>query len=182
MGQPDRQRINAPSPNSNDEAKPFWNLPAELTMPNLSATLWQSNLFLMADHSEKKDIVDEQQHLITGEIFLPKDGYNSALFCFSRGQAAAGKVLLKFDDPEGCPPMAGLGSNSQPLIPQNGITKGWMLFTSEFLLCGRERLGDIPGNSEPAGFKPGIWVVPLDSIRPEISSPKQTRTAKSASK
>jgi hypothetical protein len=187
LGQPDRQRINAPSPNSNGGAKPLWKLPAELSLPNLSAALWQSDLFLMADHSEKQDIVAEERgtrpdgtlevsHVITGEKFLPKDGYDSALFCFSRGRAAAEKVLLKFDGSEGCPPMAGLGSNSQPLIPQIGITKGWMLFTPKFLLCGRDRWGDVPGSSEPAGFKPGIWVVPLDSIMPEVTSLKQTQS------
>ena len=187
LGQPDRQRINTPSPNSNDSVKPLWKLPVELSLPNLSATLWQSDLFLMTDHSEKRDIVAEERgtrpdgtlevsHVIAGEKFLPKDGYDSALFCFSRGRAAAEKVLLKFDDSEGCPPMAGLGSNSQPLISQIGITKSWMLFTPKFLLCGRERSGDVPGSSEPAGFKPGIWVVPLDSIMPEVTSLKQTQS------
>jgi TolB-like protein len=187
LGQPDRQRINAPLPNSNGGAKPLWKLPAELSLPNLSATLWQTDLFLMTDHSEKQDIVAEERgtrpdgtlevsHIITGEKFLPKDGYDSALFCFSRVRAAAEKIRLKFDDSEGCPPMAGLGSNSQPFIPQIGITKGWMLFTPKFLLCGRERLGDVPGSSEPAGFKPGIWVVPLDAIMPEITSLKQTQS------
>ena len=167
-------------------SKPLWQLPAELSLPNLSASLWQSDLFLMADHSEKQDIVAEERgtrpdgtleidHVITGEKLLPKDGYDSALFCFSRGQPAAEKVLLKFDDSEGCPPMAGLGSNSQPLIPQIGITKSWMLFTPKFLLCGRERWGDV-GSSDPAGFKPGIWVLPLDSIMPEVTLLKQTQS------
>jgi TolB-like protein len=187
LGQPDRQRMNAPSPNFNGGAKPLWKLPTELSLPNLSATLWQSDLFLMTDHSEKQNILAEERgtrpdgtlevsHVITGEKFQPKDGYDSALFCFSHGRAAAEKVLLKFDSAEGCPPMAGLGSNSQPLIPQIGITKGWMLFTPKFLLCGRERWGNAPGSSEPAGFKPGIWVMPLDSIMPVVTSLKQTQS------
>ena len=161
--------------------KPLWKLPTELSLPNPSAAYWQSNLLLMADHSEKNETVAEERgtrpdgtlaidHVVAGEKFVPKGGYNSALFCFSRGRAAAAKIRLKFDDSEGCPPMAGLGSNSQPLILQIGITKCWMLFTSKFLLCGRERLGDLPGSSEPAGFKPGIWVVPLDSIMREFKS------------
>jgi hypothetical protein len=174
------QRGYAPRPASADVLlKPLWKLPTELSLPNLSAAYWQSDLFLMADHSEKQDIVAEERgtspdgtlevnHVVTAEKILPKGGYNSALFCFSRGRAAAEKVLLKFDDSEGCPPMAGLGSNSQPWIPQNGITESWMLFTPKFLLCGR--------SSEPAGFKPGIWVVPLDSIMPEITSLKQTQS------
>ena len=185
LGQPDRQRMNAPSPNSYGDAKPLWKLPAELSLPNPSATLWQSDLFLMTEHSEKKDIVTEEHgtrpdgtlevsHVISGEKIQPKNEYNSALFCFSREQAAAEMVRLKFDAPEGCPPMAGLGSNSQP--SEFGITKSWMLFTPKFLLCGREQSGDIWGNSEPAGFKPGIWVVPLDAIMPAVTSLKQMRS------
>ena len=72
--------------------------------------------------------------------------------------------------------MAGLGSHSQPLIPQIGITKSWMLFTPKFLLCGRERFGDVPGSSEPVGFKPGIWVVPLDSVMPVVNALKQMQS------
>lgn len=187
LGSSDRRPMNAFSPNSNGGAKPLWKLPAELSLPNLSATLWQSDLFLMTDHSEQKDIVTEERgtrpdgtlevsHVISGEKIQPKNGYNSALFCFSRGQAAARKVRLKFDNAEGCPPMAGLGSNSQPLISELGITKSWMLFTPKFLLCGREQSGDIWGNSEPAGFKPGIWVVPLDAIMPAVTTLKQTQS------
>ncbi len=186
--QPAAQRGYAPRPTSADVIpKPLWKLPADLSLPNLSAALWQSDLFVMVDHSEKQDILAEERgtrpdgtlevsHVVTGEKFLPKDGYDSALFCFSRGRAAAEKILLKFDGSEGCPPMAGLGSNSQPLIPQIGITKGWMLFTPKFLLCGREVLGDVPSSSEPAGFKPGIWVLPLDSIMSEVSSLNQTQS------
>ena len=188
LGQPDRQRMNAPSPNSYGDAKPLWKLPAELSLPNPSATLWQSDLFMMTDHSEKKDIVEEERgtrpdgtlevsHVISGVKFLPKDGYNSALFFFSRGRAAAAKVPLEFDVTAGCPPMAGLSSRSQPFIPQIGTTKSWMLFTPKYLLCGRERWGDVPGSSEPAGFKPGIWVVPLDAIMPAVTSLKQPQAA-----
>ena len=57
---PDHQQSNMPLPNSNDGAKPLWKLPAELSLPNLTATLWQSDLFLMTDHSEKQDIVAEE--------------------------------------------------------------------------------------------------------------------------
>ena len=184
-----RQGLNLPD----GLPKPLWKLPKELSLPNLSAAYWQSELFLMADHSEKQDTVAEEHgslpdgtfetnQIIIGEKFLPKDGYDSALYCFSRGRAAAGKVLLKFDDSGGCPPMAGLGSNSHPLIPQIGTTKCWMLFTPKFLLCGRERLGDIPGSSEPAGFKPGVWVVPLDSVMTQFTSLKQTRSDQNVSK
>ncbi len=183
------QREFTPRPAGADAiSKPLWKLPVELTLPNLSASMWQSDLFLMADHSEKQDIVAEERgtrpdgtletsHVIVGEKFMPKDGYDSALFYFSRGLPAAEKILLKFDDAEGCPPMAGLGSNSQPLIPQIGTTQKLDAFyTGKFLLCGRERWGDVPGSSEPAGFKPGIWVVPLDLVVPTVASLKQTQS------
>ena len=187
LGQPDRRRIYAASPRSEDAGKPLWELPAGLSLPNLSAALWQSDLFLMADHSGKQDLVGEERgnrpdgtleidQVITGEKFLPKDGYDSALFCFSHGLPAALKIRLKFEAADGCPPMAGLGENSQPLIPMLGITTGWMLFTPKLLLCGRERTGDAPGGSEPPCFKPGIWVLPLDSIMPEVASLKHTQS------
>jgi hypothetical protein len=179
------------SPGADASPKPLWKIPKELSLPNLSAAYWQSDLFLMADHSDKQDTVGEERgtrkdgsleviHIITGAKFLPKEGYDSALYCFSRGRAAAEKVRLKFESPEGCPPMAGLGSSSQPLIPMLGFTKGWMLFTPKFLLCGRERLGDIPFGSGVGDFKPGIWVVPLDSITAEVQSLKQTKPHKNA--
>jgi hypothetical protein len=179
--------------NSEEPPGPLWKIPAELRLPNLSAAYWESDLFLMTDHSEKQEIVAEERgirkdgslevsHVIAGEKFLPQDGCNSALYCFSRGRTPAGKVLLKFDNPDGCPPMAGSGSDSRPLITGVGLTKGWMLFTPKFLFCGREALGDGPGNSEPAGFKPGVWVVPMDSIMPEIALLKQRQSSQDVSK
>ena len=173
LRQQDQDRMGSSATASNEGAKPVWNLPVELSLPNLSASLWHSDLCLMVDHSKKEVIVNEQQQQIVAEKFLPKDEYDSALYYFSRGQAAARKLLLKFENSEGCPPMAGLGSNSQPLIPEMGTTKAWMLFTPKFLLCGRERFGNTPGSSEPAGARPGIWVIPLDPIMSQIAALKQ---------
>ena len=169
-------------------SKPLWELPKELTLPNLSIAFWQSELFLMADNSEKEDVVVPQTgtdpdgtlkkyNLIVGEKFLPKDEYNSALFCFIRGQAAARKVKLRFDNPEGCPPMAGLKPSQGPIVTP---VRGWMVFTPKFLICGREKQGFQIGGSEPAGFKPGVWVVPIDPIMAEITSLNKTSTVQKA--
>jgi hypothetical protein len=170
--------------------KPLWKLPMELVPQQVSVAYCQSNLFLMADHSGKQDIVVEEHgsfpdgtfetnHIIVGQKILLKDGYNSALYCFSRGRAAAEKLLLKFDNHEGCPPMAGLGSNSIPWMTQIAATESWMLFTPEFLLCGRD---DVPGSSEPDHFKPGVWVVQMDSIMPKIVSLQQMQPDRKSSK
>ena len=64
--------------------KPLWNLPPELSLPNLPAAVRQSVLYLMVDHSEAQDVVNEQQHLIIGKKIFPKDGCHAALLCFSR--------------------------------------------------------------------------------------------------
>jgi TolB-like protein len=179
LGQPDRQRINAPSPNSNDGAKPLWKLPAELSLPNLSAALWQSDLFLMADHSDKQDIVAEERgtrpdgtlevsHVITGSKFASKDGYNVSLFCFSRDLPAAHKVRLKFEANDGCPPMAGIEFRPGFTMPGTVDNRAWIQFTTNLLLFGQY--------VAPADFKPGIWVASLDLITVELSALKKMQS------
>ena len=100
---------------ANTAPKPLWKLPSELSLPNFSAAVWQSDLYLMADHSEKQDIVAEERgtrpdgtleisHVVTGAKFISKDGYNTSLFCFSQDLPAAHKVRLNFEGGDGCPP------------------------------------------------------------------------------
>ena len=159
---------------------PLWKLPPELSLPNLSASVWQSSLYLMVDHSETNDIVNEQQHLIIGKKILPKDGYNAALFCFSHDSPLPQKVFFKFDASAGCPPTAGIGSDSRPIIPGIGLTEPWMLFTTNFLLCGRELLDSRAGNSELAGYKAGIWMIPLAQLASAIAAQKEILLQQSA--
>ncbi len=170
--------------------KPLWKLPKELLSQPVSVAYWQSNLLMMSDHSEEHDIVAEEHgsladgtletnQIITGREFLPKDGYNSALYRFSRGRAAAGKVLLKFDNPEGCPPMAGVRSDSNPWMTQIVTSASWMIFTPKYLICARDA---VPGRSESDSFKLGVWVVPLDSIMPKFPSLKQAQSDQNSAK
>ncbi len=158
-------------------SKPLWKLPAELSLPNLSAACWQSDLFLMADHSEKKDVVDEQQHSIVGSEVIAKDGYNADLDCFTRDLPAAEKIRLRFDAAEASPPMFGIGSKTQPMIAESNPIRPWMLFTTHCIFCGREQSNaGMSGSSELTGFKPGIWAIPLDPIAAEVGALKKAQS------
>ena len=154
--------------NADVDPKPLWKLPAELSLPDISACLWQSDLYLMADHSEKKDIVNEQEHVIVGTEYHLKDGYNASLFCFSRDLPAALKVRLKFEASDCCPPTAGIEPRRSFAIPGTVNNQAWMLFTPNLLLCGRY--------AAPANFMPGIWVASLDSIASEVNTLKQMQS------
>jgi len=156
--------------------RPLWKLPAELSLPNFSAALWRDDLFLIADHSEKQDIVAEERgtrpdgtleisHVVTGSKFASKDGYNTALFCFSRDLPAAHEIRLKFEASDGCPPMSGIESKPGFAIPGTVANRAWMQFTTNLMLCGRYAV--------PPNFKPGIWVASLDSIASEANALKQ---------
>ena len=174
--EPGRRGFEPRRTDANTVPKPLWKLPAELSLPNFSAAMWQSDLFLMADHSEKQDIVAEERgtrpdgtlevnHVVTGETLMPKDGYDTALFCFSRDLPAAHELHLKFEASDSCPPMAGIEFRPGFAIPGAVANRAWMQFTTNLLLCGRY--------AAPANFKPGIWVASLDSIASEANALKQ---------
>jgi Ca2+-binding EF-hand superfamily protein len=175
-----RQVINAAGTGPVAPQNPLWKLPPELSLPNLSAAVWQSSLYLMLDHSEISDIVNEQQHLLVGKKILPKGGYNAVLFCFSHEWSLPQKVFLKFDASAGCPPMAGFGSESRPIIPGIGLSEPWMLFTTNSLLCGRELPDRVGGDLDLPGFKAGIWMIPLAQLDPAIAAQKQILLQQSA--
>ncbi|HWY30026.1 MAG TPA: hypothetical protein VNX46_04695 [Candidatus Acidoferrum sp.] len=175
-----RRAINAFGTGPVAPPNPLWKLPPELSLPNLSAAVWQSSLYLMVDHSEASDIVNEQQHFIVGKQILPKDGYNAGLFCFSHDSPLPQKVFLTFDASAGCPPMAGFGSDPRPIIPGIGLAEPWMLFTTNSLLCGRELPDSPTGNSELAGYKAGIWMIPLAQLGSAIAAQKQILLEQSA--
>jgi Ca2+-binding EF-hand superfamily protein len=175
-----RQVINAIGTDAVAPQVPLWKLPPELSLPNLSAAVWQSSLCLMVDHSEVNDIVDEQRHLLIGKKILPKEGYNAVLFYFSQDLPLPQKVYLKFDASAGCPPTAGIGSDSRPIIPGMGLAEPWMLFTTNSLLCGRELLESPVGSSELTGYEAGIWMIPLSKLDPAIAAQKQILLEQSA--
>jgi hypothetical protein len=168
-----------PAANADAAPKPLWQLPAELSLPDFSAALWQSDLYLLADHSEKQDILAEERgtrpdgtleisQVITGSKFVSKDGYNASLFCFFRDLPAACKIRLKFEASDGCPPTAGIEHRSGFTMRGTDGNRTWMQFTTNLLLCGRY--------AAPANFKPGIWVASLDSIVSEANALKKMQS------
>jgi hypothetical protein len=162
-----RPGANAPPP-----LEPLWKLPADLILARLPAAVRQADLYLLADHSTAQNIVDEQQHVIVGKKILPQDGYHAALLCYSRDLPEPQKLFLRFDAPEGCPPVTGNDSARGQMLP--GKPPIWLLFTPDYLLCGLEKPDNIlPGGSGRKGCANGIWLVPLAQIEAAVAEQKQ---------
>jgi hypothetical protein len=142
--------------------RPTWEMPPNLSLANPPATLRQSDLYLLADHSKSQDIINEQQHLIVGRKVIAKGGYHAELLCFSHDMRLPQKLCLKFDNPNGCPPAGG--------------SPAWMFAGDDYLFFGLERspMGFAP---EPTptedGYKPGVWMLPVSEIDPIIAGQKQ---------
>jgi Ca2+-binding EF-hand superfamily protein len=88
--------------------------------------------------------------------------------CISHDLPAPQKFFLKFDAPNDTPPVASdLGS--------------WMLFTSDLLLLGLESprnvMWAVTGNYNDV-YKPGVWLMPVSQIEPDITAQKQIYLAK----
>jgi hypothetical protein len=174
-----RQGMNAGPSASVGSSRPIWKLPPELYLPNLPAATRQSALYLLVDHSEAQDAVNQQLHVITGKKILPRDGYHATLLCFLRDLSAPQKVFLRFDVPDACPPVAGLNPASRPLLA--ALPPSWLLFTTNFLFCGLENSAfPIPNttlNLIAAVYKPGVWLLPLEQIEAAITAQKQAQSA-----
>jgi EF hand len=178
LGQKSRpiNNVNVSRPEADKQSGPVWQLPSGLFLANLPAAQSKSNLYLWVDHSEVQDIVNEQQHVITGKKILPKDGYNAALLCFSRDVPSPQKVFFKFDDSDGCPPVTGINPDSRQVFP--AAPPVWMLFTANFLICGLEKPDNfLPNGAENIGMgrKPGVWLLPAAQIAASLAGQKQTQ-------
>jgi hypothetical protein len=108
------------------------------------------------DHSEARDIVNEQQHVIVGRKVIAKGGYHAELLCFSRDMPLPQKLFLRFDDPDGCPPAAG--------------SPAWMLSAEDYLFFGLESppIGFLPAATPTEdGYKAGVWLMPVSQLQPK---------------
>ncbi len=122
--------------NQRDELEPKWKLPPELSLSALPTAINQSELFFLVEHSKVGNIVDEQQKRLVHK--LPKDGYQAKLLCFSDPDSSPQRVFLKFDAPDGCPPVTGEGpQTTRAMFPE--MPQAWMLFTTNLLFFGLER-------------------------------------------
>jgi hypothetical protein len=136
--------------------EPTWKMPSELSLARLPAASHQSDLYLLVDHSEAQDIINEQQHLIVGRKVIAKGGYHAELLCFSRDMPLPRKLFLRFDAPDGCPPAAG--------------SPAWMLSAANYLFFGLENpsIGFSPVETPTEdGYKAGVWLMPVSQLQPK---------------
>jgi TolB-like protein len=136
--------------------KPTWERPPNTPRTRLPTASRQSDLYLLVDHSEARDIVNEQQHVIVGRKVIAKGGYHAELLCFSRDMPLPQKLFLRFDDPDGCPPAAG--------------SPAWMLSAEDYLFFGLESppIGFLPAATPTEdGYKAGVWLMPVSQLQPK---------------
>jgi len=159
---------------SNRPILPPWSIPT--TSPDsfvfgLCAALQKSNLYLLVDHSEMNRMAGNSG---TREDVLPKDGYHAELSRYSSGQLLPKKVGLKFEDQEGCAPLAGMNPGPWPMQAQ--LPASWLLFAGNQLCFGVQKpvLKDSPDSDfehmPGEGHPPGIWTIPADEIEKAYSS------------
>jgi len=171
-----------PGEKSSPPPEPLWAMPLDVSLTHLPAALCESGLYLLMNHSETQEIVNDRHKLVQEKI-VAEDGCNAALLCFSRSLLAPQKLFLKFDAPDGCPPSAGIDPNPHGGFPT--LPPAWMLATTNILVLGLER----PENSIPAfnqadrvgiGYKAGIWVISMARLDPAIAAQKQIQIAQNA--
>ena len=168
--------VSRSSENKVQDPEPLWKMPANLALANLPAAAYGSDLYLWVDHSEVQDVVNEQRHELIGKKILPKDGYNAALLCFSGSLPLPQKVFLKFEHPDGWPPVTGINPDSRQMFP--GAPPVWLFFTTNFLICGLEKPDNfMPNGAENIGIgrKTGIWLVPLPQIAAVLAGQRQVQ-------
>ena len=160
-GMPRRQDTNsAPIP------KPIWKIPTEFPLGTAAAALRQSDLYLLVDHSEVRNIADDQ-HVIVKQAVVGKNGYDAELLCFSHDLETPQKLFLKFDAPDGNPPLAGVDPRASQL--SSARPPAWILFTGKLLFFGVE--------GPRLGCQAGVWTIPISELEPAIAIEKQNQLA-----
>jgi Ca2+-binding EF-hand superfamily protein len=169
-----------PGASTPQEPQPLWKLPMKLSLANLPATRHQADLYLLVDHSEIQEIANDQHEVVLEKV-IAKDGYNAALLCFSHDLPLPQKLFLKFDAPDGCPPVTGINPSSNQMFPVPPPV--WMFYTTNFLFCGLEKPNQyMPNGAERIGigYKAGIWMIPVAQLDAAIAGQKQIQLAQMA--
>ncbi|HVU09531.1 MAG TPA: hypothetical protein VHG89_13440 [Verrucomicrobiae bacterium] len=154
-----------------------WNIPHGLNLSGLAAALRAPDLYLLADHSEVKEIANDQ-HLLVKTQAVAKNGYHAELFCLSQNLRTPQKLFLKFENPDGYPPTTGMKPDfyqSFQILPT-----AWMLFSSNCLLFGKEIPTKLPPGIENdgIGYKMGIWLLPVSEFDADLTARKQSLLSK----
>jgi hypothetical protein len=177
---PMNNNIGRPGANSSDSSEPLWKLPPGLSLANLAAVWHQTDLYLLVDHSEAQEIIDEQQHLVVGRRMLAKEGYHAALLFFSSNFQLPRKLFLKFDAPDGCPPVTAMNPSSRQMLPRMqmlpGMPPAWMLFGGDYLFFGLntpQNANSAGSQVEGTGYKAGVWLMPVSQLEAAVAAQKQ---------
>jgi len=191
-GPMDNNNLTRPGANSSNSSEPLWELPPGLSLANLAAVRHRADLYLLVDHSEVKEIIDEQQHLIVGKKVVAKGGYHAALLCFSGNVQLPQTLFLKFDAPDGCPPVTAMNPGSQQMFPgmsggsrqmSQGVPPAWMLFGGDYLFFGLntpQNANSAGSQVEGPGYKAGVWLMPVSQLEPAIAAQKQIQREQEA--
>jgi hypothetical protein len=143
--------------NAEIPAAPMWTLPAGLMLQNLPVASYRSNLYLLAGHSETREIAGPRNAVVPGQP-AGRNQYNGKLLCFSPGSNVPQTLFLKFDPPDAAAQMDGLSPYSRQLPPRT-----WMLFGGNFLFFGNDNAGD----------KSGLWFIPVPQLEAAIATEGQ---------
>ena len=160
------------SPVPNNSSSPLWAMPANLFVVGLPAALHEAGLYLLADHSEKKLTTDNYS---VREDFLTRDGYHASMLRYSADNLRPKKILLRFENKEGCAPLAGMDPGAWQMFPQ--LPSTWMLFAGGQLCLGVQdpkKTGYLDGadfeQMPGAGHPPGIWTISTSELDSAFAS------------
>jgi TolB-like protein len=147
-------------------SSPLWAMPTNLFVIGLPAALRGSDLYLLADHSEKKRTADNYS---VKEDFLTRDGYHAGLLRYSPDDLRPKKILLRFENAEGCAPLTAMNPEAWPMFTQ--LPSTWMLFAGGQLCLGVQdpkKVGYLDGadfeQMPGTGHPPGVWIIPLSEL------------------
>jgi Ca2+-binding EF-hand superfamily protein len=158
--------------------KPAWNGQKEFRLDRVAAATHGTDIYLLVGRAKLEDIVDEQQHLITGKRILPQDGYHAELFCFSRNYPAPQKIFLKFNATDTTVPVVDDADRNDYGFLHPPMS--WVMICGDNLLIGREYPDNrVPANG-PYQNKVGIWVTPLEPVIVEVERQKQSQAGQLA--
>jgi hypothetical protein len=165
-----------PAPETPQGPEPKWKLPPTLPLGRMARASRQSDLFLLADHSDKKEIIDEKQHLILGTKVVTRGGCHAELLCFCAGSPSPLELFLKFDAANGRPPVPGDHSSPGPGLPMT--SPAWMFFAGDYLVFGLESAQNLISSQtvlDTNGYMAGVWLMPMSQLEPAIAEQKRAR-------